>query len=68
MEKSFVEKNLNVLVDNRLTTSLKHALGAKKANIIPGCIKKSVARRSRQVIRLLYSAPVRLHLEHGFSS
>ena len=64
LERSFSEKPLGVLVDNRLAMSQQSALVAKKANGILRCIKKSVASRLRNVILLFYSALVRPLLEH----
>jgi len=56
-EKISTEKDLGVLVDNRLAVSQQYVVMTKKASGILGCTKRSVASRSRELILPLSTLP-----------
>jgi len=63
IESSSEEKNLGSLVEEKFNLTWKCALAAQITKHILGCIKSSIASRSREGILPLYSASVRPHLE-----
>ena len=64
IEHSPAKKDLRVLADGKLDTSQQCAPTVETANHILGCIKRSVAIRSREEIPPLCSVLVRPHLEY----
>ena len=64
LSSSFAERDLMVLVDNKLNVSQLCTAAATKANQILGCIHRAITSRDRDVIIQLYSVLAGPHLEY----
>ncbi|KAJ7411379.1 hypothetical protein WISP_102925 [Willisornis vidua] len=63
IDSSSPERDLRMWMDERLDMTPKNALAAQKADCILGCIKISMASRSREMILPLYSDLVKPYLQ-----
>ena len=65
LESITSEKDLGVMVDDKLRFHIHAASASKKANQILGVIKKTYVTRDANTISTLYKSMVRPHLEYG---
>ena len=65
LEEIDSEKDLGVMIDDKLKFHKQTAAATKKANQILGVVKRSYKTRDRQTIATLYKSMVRPHLEYG---
>ena len=65
LEQITTEKDLGVMVDNKMNFHVHAATATKKANQMLGVIKRTYKTRDANTMATLYKAMVRHHLEYG---
>ena len=65
LEETEVEKDLGVLVDNKLKFSQHIQSKVNKANKILGCIKHTFKYMNKDIFTMLYKSLIRPHLEYA---
>ena len=65
LERTGAEKDLGVMVDDKLKFHIHTAFAVKKANRMLGIIRRTYVTRDAVTIPILYKSMVRPHLEYG---
>ena len=65
LEKVSVEKDLGILIDDKLKFSDHINTKVNKANQILGCLKHTFKHITKDILKLLYTSLIRPHLEYG---
>ena len=65
IEESDMERDLGVMINNKLKAATQVSAAVKKANKVLGLISRTFEYKSEKVITSLYNSLVRPHLEYG---